>query len=255
MDITILGGDARLNALAALLRSEGRQAACASDAETAKTLIPTSRLVVTQYPAKMDTDMETILSLAPDSARICLCGPGHWPEDGRVIDLWKDEALLQENAYLTAEGALSASMRAGQRSIRGLNCVVIGWGRIGSALAELLVAMGARVTVASGTEEHRKRALARGAQAIPMEKLNAVLSGAGLVFSTPPAMVLDGERLRHVNREAMLIDLASPPYGMDLKAAWRLGLRAWREPGLPGRYCPESAARAILKAMKRGRVL
>jgi len=49
----------------------------------------------------------------------------------------------------------------------------------------------------------------------------------------------------------MLIDLASPPYGIDLRAAWNRGLRAWREPGLPGRYCPQSAAEAILNALDR----
>ena len=51
-----------------------------------------------------------------------------------------------------------------------------------------------------------------------------------------------------------MIDLASPPYGVDLRAAWRMGLRAWREPGLPGRHCPESAAEALLHAMERGEV-
>ena len=52
---------------------------------------------------------------------------------------------------------------------------------------------------------------------------------------------------------ALIMDLASPPYGVDLHAAWNLGLRAWREPGLPGRYCPESAARALARAILRRR--
>lgn len=82
-----------------------------------------------------------------------------------------------------------------------------------------------------------------------------MLPETALVFSTAPAMVLDAGLLARVNREAMVIDLASPPYGVDLAAAWRMGLRAWREPGLPGRYCPESAARALYDAMKRGNVL
>ena len=40
-------------------------------------------------------------------------------------------------------------------------------------------------------------------------------------------------------------------YGVDVEAAHRLGLRAWREPGLPGRYCPESAALAIAAAFEK----
>ena len=34
-----------------------------------------------------------------------------------------------------------------------------------------------------------------------------------------------------------------------IEAAHRLGLRAWREPGLPGRFCPESAAMAIAESI------
>jgi hypothetical protein len=44
------------------------------------------------------------------------------------------------------------------------------------------------------------------------------------------------------------------PYGIDLRAAWALGIRAWREPGLPGRYCPRSAAAALYRAILRGGV-
>ena len=39
------------------------------------------------------------------------------------------------------------------------------------------------------------------------------------------------------------------------EAARELGVMAWREPGLPGRYCPENAARAIFDALMRGGAL
>ena len=51
--------------------------------------------------------------------------------------------------------------------------------------------------------------------------------------------------------DAMIIDLSSAPYGVDLDAAREMSLRAWREPKLPGRYCPFSAARALLRAIIR----
>ena len=63
--------------------------------------------------------------------------------------------------------------------------------------------------------------------------------------------VLDERRLRALDEDAMVIDLSSAPYGVDLDAARRMGVRAWREPGLPGRYCPQSAAEAILRAIER----
>ena len=72
-----------------------------------------------------------------------------------------------------------------------------------------------------------------------------------MIFNTAPSMLLDAETLCGAERDALLVDLASPPYGIDLRAAWEQGLRAWREPRLPGRYCPESAARARLEAIER----
>ena len=81
--------------------------------------------------------------------------------------------------------------------------------------------------------------------------IGAALPGHQLVFNTAPALVLDEAALCRADREAMFIDLASPPYGIDLSAAWKLGLRAWREPALPGRYCPSSAALALMNAIGR----
>ena len=81
--------------------------------------------------------------------------------------------------------------------------------------------------------------------------LSGALSGKRLIFSTPPFPVLREAELARAGREACVIDLASPPYGVDVEAAHRLGLRAWREPGLPGRYCPESAALAIAASFEK----
>ena len=71
------------------------------------------------------------------------------------------------------------------------------------------------------------------------------------IFSTPPAEVITKNALENIGRDAMLVDLASPPFGFDLNAAQVLGLNAWREQGLPGRYCPVSAARAVYHAILR----
>ena len=38
-----------------------------------------------------------------------------------------------------------------------------------------------------------------------------------------------------LGEDARVIDLSSVPYGMDLDTARRMGIRAWREPGLSGK--------------------
>ena len=262
MDYAIIGGDARMASLAEQLRRSGHRAQqLLTGGEDARAVMEApdhirgaSGIVVNCPPRVRGTRMSLgdVLALAGREARIFLCGPKS-PEtvDKRITDLWADEALQRDNARLTAEGAVAAIMRAGSRSIGDMACAVIGWGRVGSALGELLVAMGARVVVASRTRAHRNRAIERGAEAVSLEALPEVLPGMDAVFSTPPSTVLNEEVLSRVNPEALIVDLASPPYGVDLHAAWALGLRAWREPGLPGRYCPESAGMALLRAIER----
>ena len=244
LDFIVLGGDARMPALAKLLRKHGY---------TARHLQrPTAGAAMAVVNCPVDGRLD-VLNDIPANTHVFTCGPGLC-DDPRVIDLWRDENLQMDNAWLTAEGALCAAMQAGRRSIRGTRTLVIGWGRIGSALTELLVAIGARVVVASRQAPHRNRAIERGAEAVSMEDLSSVLPEVDLIFNTAPAMILDNERLKDVNPDAMLIDLASAPYGIDLRAAWDLGLRAWREPALPGRYCPESAAETLYRAILRGGV-
>ena len=259
METIIIGGDARFEHLARLLSERGEavgvygREACPWANAVGMSALKRADKVVVNCPPGAEVTLPDILEAASAATKVFTCGPGH-PDiaDGRLIDLWADEALLSENARLTAEGALASAMRASHRALIGLDCMVIGWGRIGRALAELLVALGARVTVASRTPAGRNRAVERGAEAADTGNLAGALPGRKLIFNTAPAMVLDGETLRHVNREALIIDLASLPYGVDLRAAWELGLRAWREPGLPGRYCPDSAAAALCRALLRG---
>ena len=260
MDYIIIGGDARFGWLARLLRRRGetvgttfREAVEGVPALDAAALARAKRAIVNIPPrlAGSDLSLDELLALMPEDATVYACGPGHPHEDGRVVDLWSDEAMILENAALTAEGALAAAMKASDTALRDMRCMVIGWGRIGRALTELLVGLGAKATVASRSETGRNRAVERGAEAVPTGEVTAALPGHRLIFNTAPGMVLDADALRCADGDAMIVDLASPPYGVDLFAAWDLGLRAWREPALPGRYCPRSAARALLNAIDR----
>ena len=260
MDYVIIGGDARFGWLARLLRGRGeavgtvfREPARDVPALDLPAVVRTKRAVV-NVPPRIDgakLSFDELLALLPESATVYACGPGHPDGDGRVIDLWANEALIRENAALTAEGALVAAMRASDTAIRDARCLVIGWGRIGRALTERLVGLGAQVTVASRSEQGRHRAVERGAEAVATASVADALPGRRVVFNTAPGMVLDADALRHADADTLIVDLASPPYGVDLTAAWSLGLRAWREPALPGRYCPRSAALALLNAIDR----
>ena len=59
------------------------------------------------------------------------------------------------------------------------------------------------------------------------------------------------ERLALARPDALLLELASAPYGFDLLLARKLGLRAELESGIPGRYCPRTAAKILWRYIER----
>jgi len=259
MDYAVIGGDLRFAYLTRLLCGEGADARLINGADGSAPRVPRAEMsalkstknVIMNWPHAKCAE---IMELLPSGAKVFFCGPGMPTgirEDVRWVNLWKDEMLLLENAWLTAEGAICAAMNAAAASLHDCHCLVVGWGRIGKALTELLVGMNARVTVASRSEQGRNSAVVRGAEIASTYELKDALRGKQVVFSTPPHPVLGERELRCAERDALIIDLASPPYGVDLEAAQSMGLRAWREPGLPGRYCPFSAAWALQRSIRR----
>ena len=259
MEYAIVGGDARFAYLTRLLCLCGCDARAVNGARcdvpgvltAERSELLQARTVVMNWPCP---EGETILAELKAGTNVLFCGPGkpeRIPCELNFTDIWLDEQLQLENAWLTAEGAICAAMNESKASLKDCHCLVIGWGRIGKALTELLIGMRAHVTVASRSEKGRNRAAERGAECVSTYRMPQAVRGKQIIFSTAPERVLDENALRYAENDAMIIDLASPPYGVDTEAARELGLRAWREPKLPGRYCPFSAARALLQAIIR----
>ena len=185
MDYAILGGDARNAYLTRMLCANGCDARWIDGFDCGVPGVPRgvreelgeARAAVLNWPYPGDGE---ILSRLPSGAQVYFCGPA--APDGisrrlRSVNLWADEQLLAENAWLTAEGAISAAMAAGDASLRECACLVVGWGRIGRALTEMLVGLSARVTVASRSERGRNGAVMRGAQSVATEEIAEALPG------------------------------------------------------------------------------
>ena len=64
-----------------------------------------------------------------------------------------------------------------------------------------------------------------------------------------PEPIFDREVLAGVPQDCVLIDLASPPGGIDSVAASELGVKTIWATALPGKYAPESAASYLAKTV------
>ena len=240
MRIAVMGGDRRMDILAERLRA--RHAVYRGP--SAGLLHGMDAVVAQNVPE------DGLIHMRPGAQLFLMGDAAHIPRGVRCVQMMEIEDFVQKNAVLTAEGAVYAAMNATEGALTGSCCLVAGYGRIARALTGMLIGVGAHVIVAARRAEIRAEAAAAGASVCDMDGLGSAAAQADFIFSTPPALLFDGEALRRVRPGVPLIDLASAPYGVDLDAARALGVKAWRESGLPGRYCPAAAAALMEEAIE-----
>lgn len=162
-----------------------------------------------------------------------------------VEDYFLREELAVANAAITAEGAVQTAMERLDRTLLGMDCLVVGFGRIGKLLCHRLQGLGARVSASARKPEDLAWIRAYGYRALETGGLDGRLSGFGAVFNTVPSLVLTGPLTAQLPRDCLLIDLASVrgietgPEGPEV---------LWAR-SLPGRLAPRSAAAAIRDAV------
>ena len=164
-------------------------------------------------------------------------------EQGLVLeDYFLREELAVANAAATAEGAIQTAMERLDRSMLGLDCLVLGFGRIGKLLSCRLQGMGARVTATARRPEDLAWIRAYGYQALETAALDGRLSGFGVAFNTIPAPVLEGPLAAQLPADCLCVDLASVRgIAPGENVVWARSL--------PGRQVPRTAAAAIRDAV------
>ena len=174
-----------------------------------------------------------------------------------LIDYYTGERILQNTARATAEAAIALAITEAPFVLEGCAVSLIGFGRIAGALLPRLLAFGARVTVFARSEEALACARAGGAETVRLTGEGLVLPpDTRILFNTVPAPLLDAAALAPLAPDCLVLDLAGG--ALDTQAADAKGLRHPHALGLPGKFSPESAGRAVFEeilfhiATKRG---
>ena len=162
-----------------------------------------------------------------------------------VRDYFEREELALLNAIPTAEGAIRVAMEALPVTLHGARILIIGFGRLGTALGPRLQALGACVGVAARREAPRALATMMGLHSERLEGMKEWLHSYDLIINTVPTMVLGVEELAAMKERAVVIDLASLPGGVDDESAAALNVRVIHALGLPGKEAPLTAARYL----------
>ncbi len=165
-------------------------------------------------------------------------------EDKHIIytNMLSDDVFCIENAVPTAEGILQYAIEHTNGTIYGMPVCVMGYGRVGKATCRVFSAMDAEVCVVSKDDSERALAKACGLEAIELKESKKSLKDALLVINTIPALIIRDIEVRCMQKECIIIDIASGKGGVDFDSAKKLGLKAVQIKGIPGKTAPRSAA-------------
>ena len=293
LTFAILGGDARQFSLAEKLASEGGEVRCyglprekmcgevtvfadwraaLADADAVILALPASADGVRVHmplaqgegiPLLKDVFAEIPRGIFLTGGRFSPCVKALAEEHGHeLFDYSESEEFQARNALPTAEGAVEILMQRIPRTVAGLPVAVTGYGRVARALAKLLHAMGAKVTVGARKPMALAEAACEGYSILRLtgdRSVMALSQGQSAIFNTVPHWLFNKEVLRTIPKETLLIDLASAPGGIDVDAAAGLGLSVVWALSLPGKYAPVSAgeiiADTVLSQMRKEGIL
>ncbi len=167
----------------------------------------------------------------------------------RYVCVTDDEAFAQANAVATAEGAAELILRLTEELLCGMRMGIVGFGRVGSALAVRLAALGARVRVFARSSA--ARACAMMYDTAHTDDIQAYAPECRVLVNTVPARIIPQSCIDVLPKDALLIELASPPYGYDAEYAVSTGRVSVLAAGLPSVAAPRSAAHFLAEAIVR----
>ncbi|MFR2533675.1 MAG: dipicolinate synthase subunit DpsA [Clostridia bacterium] len=162
-----------------------------------------------------------------------------------LIDLLDREELTVLNTISTAEGAIQIAMEETSKTIHGSDILVLGYGRVGKILANMLKGIGANVYCEARKNVDLAWIRAYGYTPVRLNELDKTLGRFDIVINTIPAIVLDEEKLKKLNKDCLIIDLASNPGGVDRIASKKAGIKTIWALSLPGKVAPLTSAEFI----------
>lgn len=274
---SIIGGDLRIIKLAKMLADEGNQV-YVYGLEKAEELKGHQNIIFTEKISKaIPEDVEIVIGPIPFSsngvninapfsdkeisirelihylnAKILIAGsitPEIYDmandEYIEIIDIMKREELAVLNTVSTAEGTIEIAISNTNKIIHGSEVLILGFGRTGKVLARKMAGLSAKVTCAARKDEDLAWIRAYGHNVTNINVLGENLSKYDLIINTVPHLILNKERLQYVKKDALLIDLASNPGGIDKREAKERNLKLVWALALPGKVAPVTTAEFI----------
>ena len=165
-------------------------------------------------------------------------------EHGLTYHVMMDDGqIAAKNAVPTSEGVIAYLVTNRNSTIADSRVLIIGYGICGSDLARRLTALDADVFALVRNRE--KELLAQGDDVTPIYLHGLFEYDFDVIINTVPQMVLTDEMVRRIGGNAVLVDIASKPYGFDMALAQSLNEKSALLPGIPGKYAIKTSGEIL----------
>lgn len=253
LKIIVLGGDERQKYLTEILKKQGLNAEHIYNSNNLKNVVKSSDYIVLPLPSTKDK-ITVFNSISDD--KIYISDLQEFITEQKVFtcklmiegknckDYSLNETFAMKNAVPTAEGAVALAVLHSKKAIFHSKALVIGNGRIGKILSNMLKCMGAEVTVSARRENDLSLIEAFNMKKIETSKITGIAKEFDFIFNTVDSPVIDTEFLKSVKKDALIIELASHPGGIyGDKSLARCEIINGQ--GLPGKFSPITAAEIL----------
>ena len=233
MKINIVSSDERYKLAKDLLNEKGYEARlCTPD-----NVDECNCLLLSVRRELSDDELEKVLTRITKET-VVLCGDDERIEklfDGKIINYSKDSDFLLQNARLTSEATVSFLHNCTKDELWGKTVFVSGYGRIGRELCRILKSLRCTVLAYARREDVRWKIQNDGV--IPTKLCDC--KNASIIINTVPCQIYTQEIIDEIPKDALIVELASKPYGFANMNRVILGS------ALPGKILPIGASKVV----------
>ncbi|TMN23621.1 dipicolinic acid synthetase subunit A [Lentibacillus cibarius] len=168
-----------------------------------------------------------------------------------LIPLLDRDDVAIYNSIPTAEGTIMKAIEHTDYTIHSSRVIVVGFGRVGTTVANKFAALGAKVSVCAKSIMDLARITELGHTAIPFHELHEHTGECDLLINTVPDRVVTKNEIQHLPPHGIIFDLASKPGGTDFDYAEHRGIKAILAKSLPGVVAPKTAGKILADVIKQ----
>lgn len=165
-------------------------------------------------------------------------------------NILKDEKFTLINAIITAEGTIEKLIHESEESLFELKVCITGYGRVSKALARRLKPLCKELVVYNNPSVNFVYAQIDNINIRNIKDFKNEGNNFNIIINTIPSLIIDKKVLDTLDKNTLIIDLASLPGGVDFEYAKEKSIITHHYLGIPGKVSSKSAANAIFNYFK-----